>query len=289
MWTPSNEADLSICLHAQCIRYLRTWHRSMTSWTTPWVWESTACGRTCCCTSCTLSLGHDSWMLRAEQVKRFMCYNKPLINSYNPNNKPHAPPVLWPGDIAFRFLDYVRSQQERQQRRAARSLQTPSWQDISDNYPAEDGDVQQESRAVVCDINKEMLKVGKDKADSLGISAGLWFHLLTSDPCFCTQLGGFSEHVYMYTDEVFWDIPVHVAVRVKILWLGAWITVHPFVDKAWLFTWVALKEIGILKHVNILSRFLLSVCKTVCKTSNPCENQQEHASYNTRYPTLPCW
>lgn len=30
----------------------------------------------------------------------------------------------------------------------------------------------QESRAVVCDINKEMLKVGKQKADSMGISAG---------------------------------------------------------------------------------------------------------------------
>ncbi|XP_008278113.1 2-methoxy-6-polyprenyl-1,4-benzoquinol methylase, mitochondrial [Stegastes partitus] len=75
------------------------------------------------------------------------------------------------GDIAFRFLEYVRSQEERQRRRAARSSQTPSWQDISNNYSTEDES--RESRAVVCDINKEMLKMGKQKADSLGVSAGL--------------------------------------------------------------------------------------------------------------------
>uniref|UniRef100_A0A3B5AJR6 Coenzyme Q5, methyltransferase n=1 Tax=Stegastes partitus TaxID=144197 RepID=A0A3B5AJR6_9TELE len=74
------------------------------------------------------------------------------------------------GDIAFRFLEYVRSQEERQRRRAARSSQTPSWQDISNNYSTEDES--RESRAVVCDINKEMLKMGKQKADSLGVSAG---------------------------------------------------------------------------------------------------------------------
>ncbi|XP_026177736.1 2-methoxy-6-polyprenyl-1,4-benzoquinol methylase, mitochondrial [Mastacembelus armatus] len=75
------------------------------------------------------------------------------------------------GDIAFRFLEYVRFQQER---RAARSMQTSSWQDISNSDSTENEDEPQESRAVVCDINKEMLKVGKQKADSMGIStAGL--------------------------------------------------------------------------------------------------------------------
>nr|XP_061783778.1 2-methoxy-6-polyprenyl-1,4-benzoquinol methylase, mitochondrial-like isoform X2 [Nerophis lumbriciformis] len=54
------------------------------------------------------------------------------------------------GDIAFRFLDYVQSQKERQARR-----------------------LEAECRAVVCDINKEMLKVGKEKADNMGVSAGL--------------------------------------------------------------------------------------------------------------------
>ncbi|KAM7391167.1 hypothetical protein PAMP_021876 [Pampus punctatissimus] len=77
------------------------------------------------------------------------------------------------GDISFRFLEYVRSQQERQKRRAARTMQTPSWRDISNNYSTDDEDRRQESRAVVCDINKEMLKVGKRKADSTDISAGL--------------------------------------------------------------------------------------------------------------------
>ncbi|XP_018558256.1 2-methoxy-6-polyprenyl-1,4-benzoquinol methylase, mitochondrial [Lates calcarifer] len=77
------------------------------------------------------------------------------------------------GDIAFRFLEYVRSQQERQRRRSARSMQTPSWKDISNNYSTEEEERPQESKAVVCDINKEMLKVGKQKGDSMGISAGL--------------------------------------------------------------------------------------------------------------------
>lgn len=78
------------------------------------------------------------------------------------------------GDISFRFLDYVRSQHERQQRLATRGLQTPSWQQISENYGTEDERAgPQESRAVVCDINKEMLKVGKEKAESQGITTGL--------------------------------------------------------------------------------------------------------------------
>ncbi|XP_026198567.1 2-methoxy-6-polyprenyl-1,4-benzoquinol methylase, mitochondrial [Anabas testudineus] len=77
------------------------------------------------------------------------------------------------GDIAFRFLDYIRFQQDRQKRRATRSMQTPSWQDISINYSTEDDNEPRESSAVVCDINKEMLKVGKQKAESMGVSSGL--------------------------------------------------------------------------------------------------------------------
>ncbi|XP_064209762.1 2-methoxy-6-polyprenyl-1,4-benzoquinol methylase, mitochondrial [Anguilla rostrata] len=76
------------------------------------------------------------------------------------------------GDISFRFLDYVRSQRGRQDRHAARSNQTLSWQQITDSYAsAEPG--QGESRAVVCDINKEMLKVGKQKAEELGYGTDL--------------------------------------------------------------------------------------------------------------------
>ncbi|XP_068167985.1 2-methoxy-6-polyprenyl-1,4-benzoquinol methylase, mitochondrial [Antennarius striatus] len=76
------------------------------------------------------------------------------------------------GDISFRFLEYVGSQQRR---RDTRSIQTPSWQDTSNNYVTEEekNNGPQESRAVVCDVNKEMLKVGKQKADSMGISSGL--------------------------------------------------------------------------------------------------------------------
>ncbi|KAM9743380.1 2-methoxy-6-polyprenyl-1,4-benzoquinol methylase, mitochondrial [Menidia menidia] len=77
------------------------------------------------------------------------------------------------GDIAFRFLDYVSSQQERQRRRAARSSQTPSWSEISDRYKYPPEDPPREALAVVCDINKEMLSMGKKKADSRGCTSGL--------------------------------------------------------------------------------------------------------------------
>ncbi|XP_066545023.1 2-methoxy-6-polyprenyl-1,4-benzoquinol methylase, mitochondrial isoform X2 [Amia ocellicauda] len=75
------------------------------------------------------------------------------------------------GDISFRFLEFVRWQEAGRARRAARSLQTVSWQQIADVYrsrPTGDG-----ARAVVCDINKEMLKVGKQRADDLGYHTGL--------------------------------------------------------------------------------------------------------------------
>lgn len=47
-----------------------------------------------------------------------------------------------------------------------------SWQDIHNDYSLSGDQVQAESTAVVCDINKEMLKVGKDKAEQLGYSTG---------------------------------------------------------------------------------------------------------------------
>ncbi|CAF89056.1 unnamed protein product, partial [Tetraodon nigroviridis] len=72
-------------------------------------------------------------------------------------------------DIAFRFLKYTRSQQEKRRRRAARSTQAPSWPDAAPEEVHGPG----ESRAVVCDVNKEMLNVGKQKADSMGTHTGL--------------------------------------------------------------------------------------------------------------------
>ncbi|XP_037114082.1 2-methoxy-6-polyprenyl-1,4-benzoquinol methylase, mitochondrial [Syngnathus acus] len=77
------------------------------------------------------------------------------------------------GDIAFRFLEYTSSQKERQARRTA------SWQDMSHNYPGNRGEGEEggarDSRVVVCDINKEMLKVGKQKAHHEGLASDvLW-------------------------------------------------------------------------------------------------------------------
>ncbi|XP_057687375.1 2-methoxy-6-polyprenyl-1,4-benzoquinol methylase, mitochondrial [Corythoichthys intestinalis] len=66
------------------------------------------------------------------------------------------------GDIALRFLDYVDSQKERQ-------AHTPARQPLS----GDDKGGVQTSRAVVCDINREMLKVGKEKARHRSVSANL--------------------------------------------------------------------------------------------------------------------
>ncbi|XP_061672867.1 2-methoxy-6-polyprenyl-1,4-benzoquinol methylase, mitochondrial [Syngnathoides biaculeatus] len=102
-----------------------------------------------------------------------------LLHAMHPHPGAHLLDVAGgTGDIAFRFLKYVASQKERRARRLARSMQTPSWQDISDKYSGteeEEGEKGglRESRAVVCDINKEMLKVGREKAHLMGISAGV--------------------------------------------------------------------------------------------------------------------
>lgn len=82
--------------------------------------------------------------------------------------------LLWlliTGDIAFRFLDYVRQQQRKRRKEA-----TGSWSDVSDIYSSEAEAAASrppgQSRAVVCDINQEMLRVGRERAESLDLRAG---------------------------------------------------------------------------------------------------------------------
>ncbi|XP_051925032.1 2-methoxy-6-polyprenyl-1,4-benzoquinol methylase, mitochondrial [Hippocampus zosterae] len=77
------------------------------------------------------------------------------------------------GDIAFRFLEYVGSQKGRWAGRSS------WWQDICQKDPGnrEEGEEgpTRDSRVVVCDINKEMLKVGRRKARRTGLADGvLW-------------------------------------------------------------------------------------------------------------------
>ncbi|NWT40349.1 COQ5 protein, partial [Chroicocephalus maculipennis] len=77
------------------------------------------------------------------------------------------------GDIAFRFINYVRSVRERQLQRKLRHHQNLSWQEIAESYQEDKSKSLGDSQVVVCDINKEMLKVGKQKAQHLGYSEGL--------------------------------------------------------------------------------------------------------------------
>lgn len=63
----------------------------------------------------------------------------------------------------------------------ARSPQAPSWPDADPEHSGEEVDGPVESRAVVCDINKEMLNVGKQKADSMGIHTGTVSKLFSAD------------------------------------------------------------------------------------------------------------
>uniref|UniRef100_A0A8D0HG61 2-methoxy-6-polyprenyl-1,4-benzoquinol methylase, mitochondrial n=1 Tax=Sphenodon punctatus TaxID=8508 RepID=A0A8D0HG61_SPHPU len=77
------------------------------------------------------------------------------------------------GDIAFRFINYIRSQRERQVQQKLRSHQNLSWQEILKSYQEGEQKSLGGSHVVVCDINKEMLTVGKQKACHLGYSEGL--------------------------------------------------------------------------------------------------------------------
>ncbi|XP_051828904.1 2-methoxy-6-polyprenyl-1,4-benzoquinol methylase, mitochondrial [Antechinus flavipes] len=76
------------------------------------------------------------------------------------------------GDIAFRFLNYIKAQNQRRQQRELKSHQNLSFEDIAKWYQNSRCSLG-ESHVVVCDINKEMLKVGKQKAQTLGHKKGL--------------------------------------------------------------------------------------------------------------------
>ncbi|XP_068094794.1 2-methoxy-6-polyprenyl-1,4-benzoquinol methylase, mitochondrial [Hyperolius riggenbachi] len=76
------------------------------------------------------------------------------------------------GDIAYRFIDYIRAKREKQFR-SHTSQQNLSWSDIASAYSQDKLGSLMGSQAVVCDINKEMLKVGKEKLSQLGYCEGL--------------------------------------------------------------------------------------------------------------------
>ncbi|KAK2112985.1 2-hexaprenyl-6-methoxy-1,4-benzoquinone methyltransferase [Saguinus oedipus] len=73
------------------------------------------------------------------------------------------------GDIAFRFLNYVQSQHQRKQKRHNKVY---PGKEIAKEYQNEE-DPLGGSHVMVCDIDKELLKVGKQKAWAQGYRAGL--------------------------------------------------------------------------------------------------------------------
>ncbi|XP_044131371.1 2-methoxy-6-polyprenyl-1,4-benzoquinol methylase, mitochondrial [Bufo gargarizans] len=77
------------------------------------------------------------------------------------------------GDVAFRFINYIHAQREKFNRNKLDHQQNLSWSDISRTYSQEQEGSLMGSKAVICDINKEMLKVGKEKSLRLGYSEGL--------------------------------------------------------------------------------------------------------------------
>ncbi|XP_077317593.1 2-methoxy-6-polyprenyl-1,4-benzoquinol methylase, mitochondrial isoform X2 [Lithobates pipiens] len=77
------------------------------------------------------------------------------------------------GDIAFRFINYIRAQREKLIRNQLKSQQNLSWSEISKSYRHDRQGSLMGSQAVICDINKEMLKVGKEKLLQMGYSEGL--------------------------------------------------------------------------------------------------------------------
>ncbi|XP_007525336.1 2-methoxy-6-polyprenyl-1,4-benzoquinol methylase, mitochondrial isoform X1 [Erinaceus europaeus] len=77
------------------------------------------------------------------------------------------------GDIAFRFLNHVQAQHREKQKRHLRTQQHLSWEEIAKKYQDEEADPLGGCRVVVCDINKEMLKMGKQKACAQGYKTGI--------------------------------------------------------------------------------------------------------------------
>ncbi|XP_073438859.1 2-methoxy-6-polyprenyl-1,4-benzoquinol methylase, mitochondrial isoform X2 [Dendrobates tinctorius] len=77
------------------------------------------------------------------------------------------------GDVAFRFIDYIRAQRDKMNRHKLDDQQNLSWSDISKSYSHHQDGSLMGSKAVICDINKEMLKVGKEKSLRFGYSEGL--------------------------------------------------------------------------------------------------------------------
>ncbi|KAM7050587.1 2-methoxy-6-polyprenyl-1,4-benzoquinol methylase, mitochondrial isoform 1-T1 [Molossus nigricans] len=75
------------------------------------------------------------------------------------------------GDIAFRFLNYVQGQHQIKQKRQLRAQQNLSWEEIAQKYQNEE-DSLGGSQVMVCDINKEMLKIGRQKACARGYKTG---------------------------------------------------------------------------------------------------------------------
>ncbi|XP_049554207.1 2-methoxy-6-polyprenyl-1,4-benzoquinol methylase, mitochondrial isoform X3 [Orcinus orca] len=102
------------------------------------------------------------------------------------------------GDIAFRFLNYVQAQHQRKEKRQLRAQQNLSWEEIAKKYQNEE-DSLDGSHVMVCDINKEMLKIGKQKARARGYKAGVSSHPLppkkkkTLLPSYLYFIMGFSE------------------------------------------------------------------------------------------------
>ena len=65
--------------------------------------------------------------------------------------------MILAGDIAFRFLNYIRNDE--------------SGEPIA-VVPKEDGSVKKRAHVTVCDINQAMLDVGKKRAEDTGIRSG---------------------------------------------------------------------------------------------------------------------
>ncbi|KAH0625462.1 hypothetical protein JD844_014992 [Phrynosoma platyrhinos] len=88
------------------------------------------------------------------------------------------------GDIAFRFINYVRSQREHQVRMKLRSHQNLSWQEITNLYQEEEHQSLGGSHVVVCDINTEMLKLAwplLKVPNNLGLALTNAFNILLKD------------------------------------------------------------------------------------------------------------
>ena len=99
--------------------------------------------------------------------------------------------VSFKGDIAFRYLNYLKSEGDNSLTDAAENLE------FDERLTPEGADGEgKTSHVTVCDINQAMLDVGKKKSEQIGFSQGVSMALFFWTKIYCFVKGTFLLQLF---------------------------------------------------------------------------------------------